>query len=890
MVLISLSAFSNSKEEKVPNELIVNNPKKEVTTVESPKNREHGEMNISVTKINPIEIVGREVNGKLEFNLPEKVNSDNKILVTQDVSHIQGLVKLNGKEPRNLLGKKKIELPVPFTLEKKYEKTKVIVDKPKDKKDLYIAVMNGGKVEKVYRQIQRSKYLGEIMFELDPRFAEYVKMLPNQEDILIDQYGNMIDESANTIKKIYMLDEFIKVQKNPFANDDRYQLDPPNEEPYVKLSGGQRLDYRQWGGELSKYYRYSIGRSNYILMIYYDEEILATLSRNIAFNPSYVSTTNIVTDTFIYNFPLQIKAPQWNTFERAELKISIHVLPNNNHMLSESDQNTFYIDLTAVPKNEPIFWKNNEYFTANRNRPSTNYSNVVMKGGGDLSTRLNWRSLFTKNFIAKKIKITAYNSKKEEIESREAINSLHVGMTHNDFYFDSSGLRIIKKTDNKEEIKYKVELFGPEFYNDFIPLGVNYFKITNKGTPTQTNIGTVTFKVDKRLKNLENKGSWLFANGELADGIKGNSQNYSEMLKLEGDFSNISNVKIKSIEGIEGRINSHSSERNNIKYQIFKTSESDVWLDESAMPYGDNISLSNLKNNLVISKYNSSNSLLLNNKFTLKDSNNNFYKGNVLERYEGEEAKITEATVDLTSWNAKNSDWGRWDNSTISNTTAGKHAKLEGGLFFNWKSSIKNIGNGHIVTKLRIKEADNSFKEITNDVINQRAEFNFENNIIGIDSNGGIFIHKKTDSINPITYIIEGYYKDVLLGKTTLTVINNKASISIEGNNTLDFGNMIYDPYNSMYKEEELFKVNNPEKLNLRFSVKETGTIVKNDESSKKIDLENIKVSKQESKIQGETLFLLEACARIKQDTSPGNYIGEIQIIVDIDGTGANKK
>lgn len=63
---------------QAPNEVIKDNPDKEVTTVEALKNREHAELNITVNKVTEKEITGYELgDGSVILDIEEKLSQDN---------------------------------------------------------------------------------------------------------------------------------------------------------------------------------------------------------------------------------------------------------------------------------------------------------------------------------------------------------------------------------------------------------------------------------------------------------------------------------------------------------------------------------------------------------------------------------------------------------------------------------------------------------------------------------------------------------------------------------------------------------------------------------------------------------------------------------------------
>ncbi|MGL5868682.1 hypothetical protein, partial [Clostridium chrysemydis] len=76
--IFTSNLYSNTS--KIPNEKVFDNPKKEVTTVEAKKNKEHAEMNIKVNKLSIQKIEGYDIgNGKTQYFIP-KEEKENKLL------------------------------------------------------------------------------------------------------------------------------------------------------------------------------------------------------------------------------------------------------------------------------------------------------------------------------------------------------------------------------------------------------------------------------------------------------------------------------------------------------------------------------------------------------------------------------------------------------------------------------------------------------------------------------------------------------------------------------------------------------------------------------------------------------------------------------------------
>lgn len=477
-------------------------------------------------------------------------------------------------------------------------------------------------------------------------------------------------------------------------------------------------------------------------------------------------------------------------------------------------------------------------------------------------SRINYNAILTNLNITSSLGENQQSVRQGNDEIEVILKNNKIGVHNSKFYFTKESTLI-------QPITYTIK----GYYKDIL-LGTTTITITNENKPID--IGTAKFEVDKRLESLYKTGSgkWIFADGDLAEGLNKNQfiKNYERFVKVTGFNSLPRNIKI--IDGeMTGKI-SNSIEyeyRNNYRYKIFETNNGN---NATAIP---KVEFSQLNKALVIHKTNKTNI----DKITMLGSDNNKYLGILEQEFVGENAKTTTTTLDLSDW--QTNQWGRWNypNKKETSSLEGQSAVLKGDTFFYWKSSVKT--NGHILTKLKITEVNNNLVKETNNQPNQKFEIDFTNNIIGIDKNG-LFICKKTNSSQPVKYIIEGYYQDIKLGQTTITITNQKNSFELVGDNTLDFGNMIYDSYNPYYRKEKLFKVKNPSNANLKFSVASSTGTIKNEMDNLK--LENIKISESKNNGNGESSFLLGASAKVEKNTKPGKYTGEIQVIVDIDGTG----
>lgn len=179
-IIFGVTLFA-AEETKAPNEIIKDNPKKEVTTVESMKVRDHATMSLSVTKSKPEEIMGSlSEDGKLSvfiykkqarkmarsastkdidisnFKLKAYTNTKNNkpmVLRTRSANNGKNMAQnLSADDIRNMMNsgavskEKKINI-----VEDTPEYVRLEVEDVQENEKVYISVMDGESVVKSYR-------------------------------------------------------------------------------------------------------------------------------------------------------------------------------------------------------------------------------------------------------------------------------------------------------------------------------------------------------------------------------------------------------------------------------------------------------------------------------------------------------------------------------------------------------------------------------------------------------------------------------------------------------------------------------------------------------------------------------------------------------------------
>ena len=106
VLLILINGVSLVQAKEAPNQLITDNPHREVTTVNANKNRDHAEMNITVNKLNSEKLVGQQISKNLVmYKLPGNLETT-RVLVTENKDEFEDL--LNRKSTRG-------QVPFSFT-------------------------------------------------------------------------------------------------------------------------------------------------------------------------------------------------------------------------------------------------------------------------------------------------------------------------------------------------------------------------------------------------------------------------------------------------------------------------------------------------------------------------------------------------------------------------------------------------------------------------------------------------------------------------------------------------------------------------------------------------------------------------------------------------------
>lgn len=227
LIIIVCSVFTFAELPQAPNTVITENPDKEVTTVEAPKNREHAEMNIAVNKLIPKEIDTYKLSDtefyiKLPSNL--KLEEDEVFYLSENIEKIPDISTINGK--KFFSNREKFD-PLVENMEDflyVYNNDFILVDRALyGIKGFIVSKLNKktGKVIEVYktkkfveRYLERITAIDndkELRFKLTD---EMIKILSNNEyEVLLGRdFREIFEKKDKNIKKInYKIDRDDKV-------------------------------------------------------------------------------------------------------------------------------------------------------------------------------------------------------------------------------------------------------------------------------------------------------------------------------------------------------------------------------------------------------------------------------------------------------------------------------------------------------------------------------------------------------------------------------------------------------------------------------------------------------------------------------------------------------
>lgn len=231
--LLTLSTIlSFAEPPEAPNQLITENPYKEVKTVEANKNREHAEMNISVDKLNLKNLEGYKISDTeyyIELPSEENLKENETYYVSKSIEDLPDIYSVNGEKTITNLNRFKdysIE-----TADFSYEFTDnfILIDRaPIDTQSFIVSKLNksSGEIKKVY---EVNKFKAANISELQ---GETVNGNSQIAFKLTDEMMDIFSENQREIKIVKTLKGILNKGNRVKRSLDRdilnYELDREN--------------------------------------------------------------------------------------------------------------------------------------------------------------------------------------------------------------------------------------------------------------------------------------------------------------------------------------------------------------------------------------------------------------------------------------------------------------------------------------------------------------------------------------------------------------------------------------------------------------------------------------------------------------------------------------
>lgn len=893
IVLLFILISSSILGTEVPNEIITENPEREVTTIESKKIRDKTTMSLEITKIEPKIIKGRLDNGVLKVKLPTNntyTNLENLRLRVETLP--KQMIKSSRPSKRDMenytVSDIKNEIFVNRRRKKDFELIKskdgysLNIDGINVNENTYISLLVGDKVVRSYLVETTGEIisLGKSTLRYDSRLiADGNKWITRSADIYEDfetgsnqmkSYSNMIDQGFELYEGIMAT----SVELEGFEKEENTRITTVGNVKYELYKKGESLAAvpiitRKFNTDDLAIYLYVHTDNESQLKYYFMEEN----------NPD------------IYEYIVIKEAVE---FKKTMVKA---VLDLRDKDLNISNSGTW--DVTQVTS---------ENFSSEEGNLILNVENP--------GTKFFELESLRKNNVMTHFGVVHNGEKKTAKKSNSVIVDLNkdgeddVGIFLGDT-FKIETLAGMKKVSGENDLRI-IAYVEEDYGGTPLELATLDLKII---TPEIYSIGEIYFDIDKRFAESIKSGNWISGAGikEKLDGE--NIVGYNDVLinkRGNFDYSGVEQLEVMDVLSIEGRENVSNGVG---EYKHFlKNIGTDE--DEAAAPrsYGGKVvKVSDYDEKMIISKNNSNFNEMLDNKFTIlgKDTNNNVSTiyGNAKENYIGNGVIFGSGVINLTKIEGRyvfpnNTNKDSIDGVDGSNkvtlyfTSRGKNNALDASGVVGSKKG-KNIAN-------LMQIEDQSGKNIT--VFGSKLEYSFdEGNLkVGIntdegDSNtsGGLIL-EKTGNITPRKIKISYYYapdsvnnindsRVIKLGEFVLD-IKNDVEFELDGNSVLDFGTMIYDPKNLYHGASEIIKVKNLENRNVKFSVDDTAKMYLKTENSNltnnEINIVGVKITdlgKITENNENKNIFILEGMAEINGTTVPGIYGGEITITITLE-------
>lgn len=538
-------------------------------------------------------------------------------------------------------------------------------------------------------------------------------------------------------------------------------------------------------------------------------------------------------------------------------------------------------------------------------------------------------------------KVTTIETKKEKDKANlnitvNKINPIKIsGTIENDELVIPLSSDILKNSDNSYFIPVKSLKDIPNITNrdrlfttlkridssNFQKFDFNKKTLRLKAKNNEFNEGMLIYKIDLQSKNIDKvfqldklernivyhdagtlnlyvdsavSGSYIKIGSDM--GTASGWQNFNNPTKTHPLlYHKVDNINIEGrvleVVSINDRNNFQRHYWHNKTYHVFFDSNSDDWRKAIMYPKQEYDNKDTFFNAMWVSM----NTLTF--RFKIRtDSTTKPYQAFTINvhRYT---RNVFNGTATLNLKDLPNNSWAGWNPEVGGQAAANfKQHSIDRNPILNFSNSnlfnTMGVANKSILNKLTIT------KNGSPTVYDNIQENNFKNGNTLTHSGDNYDLHFTSDGKFYITKKQEGTYTENLqiraeylgkdLGSLDLTV-KNEEFVFIDLPDVLDFGYMIFDPYNDYLEVEDTFQVNNINDLNISLSLRENSgemTLV-NDSTgatNKKIPLSSVKLESLEKNTNKRVeVIKLTALAKINKDLVPGDYQGTVNLIVNIE-------
>lgn len=717
-------------ETSIQHQIVIENPKKEVTTIESKKLRDKAELNINIKKQDIEEIPGSYAGGKTIFMIPKEKG---KLIEYSDILVLEKFDSLVSKKIKNNIKNLKSEVIVtPET-----NTDNVVVDDLLVGKSVYLV-----KYDKITKDI-----------------IKVYKGVPLSSELQISTMG-------------------VRSGRKWLGSFTRNIGDRT---PIVILDGKEIYDYKKgwwwYGGHelsvsISSLDEYNVMRNHNIDPYDYSAYIRYTKRlANLVFNWDMVnadgSRREDRTDWGAGNGSIgYVRKGKTNTDAYGH----IYGWTYEGKVYLKARVNSAQLGIYTIKQFFKINYDNKWYY-------DEGFADIVVKDDSTKSAYLSLKQTDIELNKEYELKIDGH----QEISFYQKSNPNNIRILKDGIQI-SKNARAVLASENGTQY----ELFYKQIDNEFAKPYIKFLKINEKDHNLKSKlevqsyfgnnfiqkidldldldlpiiIERVVYKIDNRLTKKSEK--WYDSRGNLFNNLGGNSSNnYEELIDMKKYISHIPDgITPLERERITGRPKYREIIGNNEVW----TPTSGNWIGESAIPKFLS-SLNNFEKDLRVSYFNEGRSEYTENQLVFKGKNKKYYYIDLQEKIGSEPLNGYDGsgTINISDILENNSI------EFSKNASSGKVESLDRKIIMDLNGKLpqpQGYRKENIITKIIVTKNTETPKEINS------IEYESENYNLEISRNNGNLIlkKKKSDASYNDKVKVEYYYKDIKLGQFILNI------------------------------------------------------------------------------------------------------------------------